>query len=61
MRVRPMVEDLASLSSPEQVINWYYQNDSNNCRNSVGLYSKNKWWYVLQKAQLNRKTVPYRS
>jgi len=53
-RVRAWLKNLASAyQEPEQVINWYYQNEQQLARNSVGCARRDKWWILfLQKAQV---------
>ncbi|WP_022962306.1 trigger factor [Halopseudomonas pelagia] len=59
-RVRAMVEDLASAyQEPEQVINWYYQNEQQLAEIQSVVLEEQVVDTVLQKAQVTEKTVPY--
>ncbi|MFN3579543.1 MAG: trigger factor [Pseudomonas sp.] len=59
-RVRSMVEDLASAyQEPEQVINWYYQNEQQLAEIQSVVLEEQVVDTVLQKAQVTEKQVPY--
>ncbi|PKM05430.1 MAG: trigger factor [Gammaproteobacteria bacterium HGW-Gammaproteobacteria-6] len=59
-RVRAMVEDLASAyQEPEQVINWYYQNEQQLAEIQSVVLEEQVVDTVLQKAQVTDKKVAY--
>ena len=59
-RVRAMVEELASAyQEPEQVVNWYYQNEQQLAEIQSVVLEEQVVDTVLQKAQVTSKQVPY--
>jgi trigger factor len=59
-RVRAMVEELASAyQEPEQVVNWYYQNEQQLAEIQSVVLEEQVVDTVLQKAQVTTKQVPY--
>ncbi len=59
-RVRAMVEELASAyQEPEQVVNWYYQNEQQLAEIQSVVLEEQVVDTVLQKAQVATKQVPY--
>lgn len=59
-RVRAMVEELASAyQEPEQVVNWYYQNEQQLAEIQSVVLEEQVVDTVLQKAQVTDKQVPY--
>ena len=59
-RVRAMIEEIASAyQEPEQVINWYYQNEQQLGEVQSVVLEEQVVDTVLQKAQVTDKQVPY--